>query len=342
MIDIDLTSNEPDPSKLRFTKTLRNMIISLFGLIILGIGLLFGVYKIESEESDFRGVLGELQFSTSQIMGHSTGAMLGQVKSFQGLNELIVRMDEQWVLLHESAPERSDALLVEMREVKEVWDRIRHNTQVVIQNEDDVLLMRDMAITIREALPRLQAEHSNLVEIYLDIEASAEQVSLASRQSWFAERIGQNLEKILLGGSAAQVAADKFYSDASRFGKVLESMKNGNRAMGIAKTKNKAALKSLKKSTELYGLLKGLIKDVFDRTPAVSRTSIASKAIIDGSPLLLARLILMSEQYGDHQRFFNKVKNVALLTLVGVYLLLFIAIIVKVKLEIRRHLRAFC
>ena len=98
---------------------------------------------------------------------------------------------------------------------------------------------------LNDSLPELQAEHSTIVEILLDKNAPADQVSVAQKQSWLVERIGRNVDKMLRGGGDADTAADQFNLDANVFGKVLAGMTSGDRTLGISRVSDSEARESL-------------------------------------------------------------------------------------------------
>ena len=88
-------------------------------------------------------------------------------------------------------------------------------------------------------------EYDEIVEILLDSGAPADQVAVAQRQSWLAERIVRSVNKVLAGGEDAVMAADALGRDTSLFGRVLNGMISGNVAMNITKVHNQEAVYAL-------------------------------------------------------------------------------------------------
>ncbi|MEC8428186.1 MAG: methyl-accepting chemotaxis protein, partial [Pseudomonadota bacterium] len=156
--------------------------------------------------------------------------------------------------------------------------------------------LNDVATTLNESLPELQAEHNNIVEILLDNRAPADQVSVAQMQSWRAERIGRNVDKMLRGGDDAGDAADQFNLDANLFGKVLMGMSNGDVAMSISRITDRDAVKSLEEIDNLFEFVSSSVREIFEASPALFKARQASISLLDDSPLLLESLSTLSDR----------------------------------------------
>ncbi len=316
-----------------------SMLIFLLLSCVLVIGFIVSeLLAFSDKDQGLRDLVSELRASSYQLTSLSRDATSGDKQSFDLLTHLLGEMDGTWDKFKDSDPQTRTALSAEMTSYEGVWSRIRQNSQVITENEAAIILMHDVATTLNEALPQLQAEHDNIVEILLETGAPAEQVSMAQRQSWFAERIGRNVDKMLRGGLGTDIAADEFNSDASRFGKVLEAMKTGNRVMGITKVKDADALESLDRITELFAFVSGSVKDIFDKSPALSRARQATNAILDGSPLLLERLSILTEKI-DSVPSTRKSNNTTLVIAGGFALLILIIIGWQLNVATNRRLK---
>ena len=283
-------------ARIKANPTLSMLILLLLGCVVVIGFIVSQLLAYSDKDQSLRDLVAELRASSYQLTSLSRDATAGNKQSFDLLSHLLGEMGETWEEFKDSDPQTRAALSAEMTSYEGVWSRIRQNSQVITENEAAIILMHDVATTLNEALPQLQAEHDNIVEILLETGAPAEQVSMAQRQSWFAERIGRNVDKMLRGGLGTDIAADEFNSDANRFGKVLEAMKTGNRALGISKVRNAEALESLDRITELFAFVSGSVKDIFEKSPALSRARQATTSILDGSPLLLERLSILTDK----------------------------------------------
>lgn len=278
-----------------------NPTISLFVVVWLGLLLLIGVilyvlFRDAEQDAEYERQAAELRASSYRLTTLSRDATGGNKGEFNNLRALIASMDKTSKELKTGESKNKVLLADELANYDTVWTRTKQMAEVITTNEASIILMHDVAKTLNEALPELQAEHDNIVEILLESKATAEQVSVAQRQSWFAERIGRNVDKMLRGGQDADKAADEFNRDANRFGKVLDAMKEGDASMGIAKITNPQAVESLHRITKLFAFVSGSIKDIYEKSPDLFSARQALNGVMDGSPLLQQRLADLSDK----------------------------------------------
>ena len=101
--------------------------------------------------------------------------------------------------------------------VQETWNSVREDADQIIRSEQIVLSVHEVAELLSETIPQLQVEYDEIVDILLESGAPADQVAVAQRQSWLAERIVRSVNKVLAGGDDAVMAADAFGRDASQY-----------------------------------------------------------------------------------------------------------------------------
>jgi twitching motility protein PilJ len=314
------------------------LIFMLLGCMVVMGFIVSQLLAYSDKDQQLRELVAELRASSYQLTSLSRDATAGNKQAFERLSRLVSKMDNTWNQFKESDPQTKASLNKEMTSYEGVWSRIRQNSQVITENEAAIILMHDVATTLNEALPQLQAEHDNIVEILLENRAPAEQVSMAQRQSWFAERIGRNVDKMLRGGLDADKAADEFNIDANRFGKVLEAMKKGDATMGITRVTDKDALESLQRITELFAFVSGSVRDIFEKSPALFSARQATNAILDGSPLLLERLGDLNERI-DALPGTRRANNTTLMIAGGLALIILIAIGWQLNQATKRRLK---
>jgi twitching motility protein PilJ len=326
-----------------FSRFKSNPVLALLVFLLLGCMIVMGFIVAQlltytDKDQHLRELVAELRASSYQLTSLSRDATSGNKQSFERLSRLVGRMDNTWNQFKESDPQTKASLNKEMTAYEGVWSRIRQNSQVITENEAAIILMHDVATTLNEALPQLQAEHDNIVEILLENRAPAEQVSMAQRQSWFAERIGRNVDKMLRGGLDADKAADEFNIDANRFGKVLEAMKKGDATMGISRVTDRDAVESLDRITELFAFVSGSVRDIFEKSPALFSARQATNAILDGSPLLLERLGDLNERI-DALPGTRRANNTTLMIAGGLALIILIVIGWQLNVATNRRLK---
>lgn len=317
-------------SRLRENPLLAFLVLLLVGCVVV-VGLIVAqILTFTDKDQTLRDYIAELRASSLQLTSLSRDATAGNKQAFDRLNTQVQKMGATWEQFERADAQTLSTLASERTKFVGAWSRLEQNARVIIDNESAIILMHDVATTLNEALPQLQAEHNNVVEILLENRAPADQVSYAQRQSWFAERIGRNVDKMLRGGLDADKAADEFNKDANLFGKVLTAMKKGDAAMGVSKVMDRDAIESLDRITELFAFVSGSVQDIFKQYPALFAAREATNSILDGNALLLERLNILNEKI-DELPSTRKANNTTLMAAGG--LALFILIIIGWQLN---------
>lgn len=322
-------------------KSSKVMAMLIFTLICFVVVIGFMVAKLlayTKTDQHLKDLVSELRASSYQLSSLSRDATAGNEQAFSRLERLVENMDDTWGQLRSPQGQTGAALAGVLTSYEGVWNRLRDSSRVIIDNKDVIILMHEVATTVNEALPSMQSEHDNIVEILLETRAPAEQVSMAQRQSWFAERIGRNVEVMLQGGEDSKKAADEFNIDASRFNNVLEGMKKGDRTIGISRVSDQEALASLDKITEFFALVSGQVRNIFEQAPALYAARQATTAILDGSPLLQERLAALGEKI-DQLPSERKVNNSTLIIVGALALLCLIILGMQLNRATKRRLQ---
>ena len=320
-----------------------NRFMAILILMLLGFGVLTGVidYRLRQDAAQdqiYKQMVSDLRAASYQLTSLSRDATAGSKQAFARLDKVVADMDEVWSVIQSTDGQTRAVLTEDIGAYDAAWRKVKDNAKVITDNQDSIILMHDVATTLNEALPELQQEHDTIVEILLENGAPAEQISVAQRQSWFAERIGRNVDKMLRGGLDANKAADEFNRDASRFGNVLEAMKKGDVAMGIAKVTDADAVESLQQITRLFAFVSGSVSDIYEKSPDLFSARQAADAIIDGSPFLLKRLGDLSDRINGLPTARKVNSNFLVLAIAGAVLCL-IAIVWMLNVATKRRLK---
>ncbi|KUJ82892.1 chemotaxis protein [Microbulbifer flavimaris] len=281
---------------------LRSNPAALFmGLLVLATlaGLIVSIYLVQTRgdrDKDYLQQVAELRALSYQVVSYAPAATAGDEQAFAELEQVVRQMNATWGELQNADEGTRDALRAELANYSEIWRQVREQADTIIGNKDSIIFLNDVASTLNDSLPELQAEHNNIVEILLANNAPANQVEQAQLQVWRAERIGRNIDKMLQGGDDAEDAADQFNTDASLFGKVVEGMKSGDVVMGISRVTDDEARQSLEEITELFEFVSSSVREIFEATPALFATRQAADGIIASSPELLEALNTLNDR----------------------------------------------
>ena len=269
--------------------------LSLIAFFVTG----YIVYSDGVKDQNNLQQVAELRAQAYRLTALSRDATSGSEKAFGDLSGVISKMDASWNQLRSADPRTANELKAEFDAYTAIWGRAKNNAQDIVKNKDLIVTLNGVGKTLNTNLPSLQAEHTNIVEILLDSKSPADQISEAQLQSWRAERIGRNVDKMLRGDADAAAAADQFNTDANVYGRMLRGMKEGDSMMHISKVTDANARSSLDKITKLYEGVNKSVQEMFEGSATLFRARQASDAILTESPQLLQALTDTADKIGD-------------------------------------------
>jgi twitching motility protein PilJ len=281
------------------------LITGLLLLMLIGfLGAVFNAYYVLRHagfDQRYLELTGELRVLSQQLATASREATAGNAAAFDTLKKTRGEFDGvlQTLLKGDAKAPSPQALLgTELNELNGLWGKVNTAAGTIVTNRERVLFLHDVAKTLNDSIPELQQEYNNVVEIMAQTSAPADQVMIAQRQSWLAERIARNVDKMLEGQADALQAADQFNLDASTFGTVLQGMLNGNPAMRITRVNDKAARTSLEEISKLFRFVSGSVDEIFQASPELLKTNQAAAAITVDSPKIMESTTKLAERIG--------------------------------------------
>lgn len=293
-------------------------------LLVVSLGAMIGAYifvqKDAINDASYLQQVADLRAQAYRLTSLSRDATSGNEKAFGDLATVIQAMDVTWGKLHTSDQRTLKELQPQFDAYAAIWGRVKNNAQDIVKNKDLIVSLNEVGKALNSNLPSLQSEHSNIVEILLDSKAPSDQVAEAQQQSWRAERIGRNVDKMLRGDADASAAADQFNLDANLYGRTLRGMKEGDAAMRVSKVTDSSARTSLEKITKLYEGVNKSVQEMFDGSATLFRARQASDALLTDSPQLLQSLADTTEKIST-QAEVRPINNNLILGLLAVSLL---------------------
>jgi twitching motility protein PilJ len=323
-----------------------NPVITIFLLLMLAGFIGAGInayYLIRNTGYDQRylELTGEMRVLAQQIAAASREAIEGDAAAFDALAKRRTEFDaalKELVNGNDALPPLQSMLPSELSALSEMWQKVSSAAGTIVDNRERILFLHDVAKTLNDSIPVLQQEYKNVVEILLLANVGADQISVAERQSWLAERIARNVDKMLKGQSDAPQAADQFNQDASEFGLVLQGMLNGNQMMRINRVTDRDARASLEEIAKLFEFVSGSVDEIFQASPELLKASQAAAAITVDAPKVMEASTELSERINnlDAERFWT---TTTLLFFVGLILLSIAMIGLQLFLNTRARLR---
>jgi len=275
-------------------------------LLIVGfVGAAFNAYYVlrhAGYDQRYLELTGELRVLSQQLATAAREATGGQAAAFDTLGKTRAEFDKVLKTLVQgdaSLPSPQSMLGGELNELGGLWTKVNSASETIVANRERVLFLHDVAKTLNDSIPELQQEYNNVVEILVQGGAPGDQVMVAQRQSWLAERIARNVDKMLEGQTDAPQAADQFNLDASTFGTVLQGMLNGNAAMRVSRVTDRGARASLEEINKLFQFVSGSVDEIFQASPELLKASQASAAITVDSPKIMEATSKLAEHINN-------------------------------------------
>jgi len=276
--------------------------------IIAFIATAFIVVRDAGRDASYLEMAGNMRLLMQQITTSSREAVEGNAAAFDTLENARKQFDSLLGDLRNGTEDLpAPPLETELAGLGSNWQDINESSQTIGASKDRVLFLHEVASTLSESIPELQQEYNFVVEILIENGSTADQVVLAQRQSWLAERIARNVDKMLEGGEGGQQAADQFNLDASLFGSVLEGMLEGNAAMRIRRVSDAEARASLTQIAELYDFVNSSVDKIFQASPDLLKVRSSSDEILTKSPVIQVQTSDLVEAISqlDDQRAIN-------------------------------------
>ncbi len=282
--------------------TARLGFIAAFVVFILAfLGITIYVQYKSDQDKEYISHSGELRVLSQQIAKNATEAAAGKEEAFNLLRSARTNFETRWnyIANGDAATGLPPSPVEGISELQILWNDASSAADRILETQDTVLSLHEVAATLSETIPQLQVEYDEVVEILLDNDAPAEQVAVAQRQSWLAERIVRSVNKVLSGGDDAVMAADSFGRDANLFGRVLNGMIEGNVPMHIQPVTDEEAIDSLAEISELFEFVAGSVDEILETSPELFQVRESANNIFSQSQEMLTLTSVLTNRHED-------------------------------------------
>ncbi|EBA01461.1 methyl-accepting chemotaxis protein [Marinobacter sp. ELB17] len=282
-------------------KLIAGLTTVLIALTVLLVVVLFMVNRDSQYDREYTNTTAELRVLSQQIAKNATEAVSGNASAFDQLSNARDSFRQLWSNLTEGDPQTglpaSEAAAAS--NVQQHWDSVRENADIILATRDSVMNMQEVTSTLSEIIPQMQVEYEDVSMVLQDSGAPEAQIALARRQSLLAERMFRSVNNVLSGDEDAVTAADRFLTDATQFGRVLNGQLDGNNALAITRVANEGALYGLGAVAELFGFIASNADAVLQASPDLFKVSNAANDIFENSEILLTELSELATELRD-------------------------------------------
>ncbi len=259
----------------------RTMIYLMVLLVVsvIAMGLMYGrVVMLENQDREFISRIGDQRVLAQEIAKDAQLAARGHLDVFPRLQQERDQFDSILRQQERVMPAEGRGAL---NQLKQAWEKMRKDVDTILQRREVVSTMRDYIASINEQIPTLLALSDEVVAAMTEQQAPPDQIYIATRQLMLTQRISTNVNRVLEGGEEAITAADRFGRDAALFGRVVEDMLKGNKAMGIRKVSDPTSRAKLLEVQKLFAQIRKQVSGILEKSPGMFEVSAAAEDILE-------------------------------------------------------------
>ncbi len=177
------------------------------------------------------------------------------------------------------------------------WKVYNNHINTILNSQETILLLSKDIKAINERMPDMLSASNEVAEILVDGNAPARLIYLATQQLMFIERISGNISVMMTGNSNAAQSAQSFGLDTATFKRVLDSLLNGSKMLGVDKVEDPDAVELLVEITKYYDEIKIRVADILERSPETFEINNSAMAIYNNSEALLQQVVSLTKTY---------------------------------------------
>jgi len=216
----------------------------------------------------------EQRVLAQELAKYALDAARGDEKSFAPLRESRDRFAQLLGELINGAPASKlppspAGVANELKQLDDSWADLRANADEILVNQDAILSIGEFVGVITEFIPQLAEASDQVVRLLVQKNAKPRQIYVASRQLMLAQRIENNVKRVLEGGAATASAIDQFSQDAELFGRVLNGMLKGDAMLNIERVNDPEGEKKLRQVAVLFKSINDHADEIIETTPSV-------------------------------------------------------------------------
>ncbi|NOZ09782.1 MAG: chemotaxis protein [Gammaproteobacteria bacterium] len=194
------------------------MVVSLVALVV----LLAYDARLSAAQALYVEYASSMLMGSQRIAKDAREAVLGNPRVFATLEEAQKNFDQALHVLDKGLPAEGidpgpDSTRFALKPVQELWQTMRHNVNLIVQQRQPLSAMHDHVQIVNELSPLVLAQADEVVEALASTNPSPRRLNLAGLQRTLSQRITKDVNVFAMGGASAAVAATQFGKDVKQF-----------------------------------------------------------------------------------------------------------------------------
>lgn len=275
---------------------------SLLTLAFISMVLNFWFVNVtDKDDKIYIAIAGELRILSQSVASNAGNAADGIQDAFEALHNRRDEFDNNLDVLVNGDPKMGlpasppSIKQAELLRLEETWKTLRIKVDAIINRQNALLELHEISENINQIMPVLQTDYDKLIDLLKN--STTEQVAMAYKQKWIAERLIRYLDRVLQGGQDALEAADAFAMQANLLGSYLRGMIEGNAPLKVAKVTDEEAKKILAQIYDKFSLVEENIQQIKRISEQLVVVRNAAYDLFVGSQSLLDQATKLSRTY---------------------------------------------
>ena len=213
-----------------------------------------------------------------------------------------------------------------------LWNTLNQDVHTILAAESGIRELQGASGKITTLLFELGGLSDELLSRMMETGATAKQVYVASQQQLLIPQLARQLDNLFYASlrldSGAMDIAQALEKNVIQFGRILDAMQDGSRAMGISKLSDGITQDKLVALGQRYRELQTLLSALLAQAPALSKAQLAAQHIQQNGAGLLARCSALRDAYAA-QAAQRPLQATVAYVLAAISLLLFILLALR-------------
>ena len=232
------------------------------------------VSRVEEHGEKYFSRVSEQRVLGQQIAKYALESSAGDPASFDRLRNGRDRFITLVAELKSGSPEAGlpptpERMAEPLQRMENSWLALRAFVDEILLNQKAILSIREFVEVINREGPRLQQVSEEVVNILVKTKADQQQVYIATRQLMLAQRLQENVNSVLEGGTRTALSIDQFSKDTDRFGRVLNGMLTGDSRLNVQRVSDEQAEAKLAEAAKLFRTISDHVAEIIELAPNV-------------------------------------------------------------------------
>ncbi|PJE79221.1 Methyl-accepting chemotaxis protein PctA [invertebrate metagenome] len=255
--------------------SIQRPVLAAMGLLVFSLCAIAGSLLVMKNQSGLNRELvndsDEIRILSLQLANAARQSSSGDIQAFDTLeraqNQFALHLRALTTTPVPVFSSESSLVTDQKQALQSSWQLLQEDTENILSTRETLISSYNIMERFRDTVPQLQLEYDDILEILLTSDAPSDQIAMAQRQSWLAEKMVSDIQVILGGEPDALAASDSLSRNVQLFERILTGMLEGSEEMGIEPVDNDEAVDRLVEVADLFQFIQGSTSSLLNNAP---------------------------------------------------------------------------